>query len=124
MLDLKSKLLAAGLVTEKQIERSKVKRAPNKLKGMPKAEQYELIRLWVTRNRLDKGIGTEKFFFEKADKSVSWLSLEQPVVEHINTGDAGLVAFMSNSGLAHAVVPRDIAEDIIEVFPDWLRVLK
>lgn len=124
MLDLKSKLLAAGLVTEAQVERSKVKRPPNKLKGLPKAEQYELIRLWVTRNRLDKGIGTEKFFFEKADKSVSWLSLEPAVVAQIQTGDAGLVAFMSNSGLAHAVVPRDIAEDMIEVFPDWLRVLK
>ncbi len=124
MLDLKSKLLAAGLVTEAQVERSKIKRPPNKLKGLSKAEQYELIRIWVTRNRLDRGVGTERFFFEKQDKSVSWLSLEPSVIEQINAGDAGLVAFMSNSGLAHAVVPRDIAEDIIEVFPDWLRVLK
>ena len=124
MLDLKAKLLAAGLVTEKQIERSAIKRPPNKLKGLPKAEQYELIRLWVTRNRLDKGIGTEKFFFEKADKSVSWLSLETSVITQVQSGDAGLIAFMSNSGLAHAVVPRDIAEDIVEIFPDWSRVLK
>jgi hypothetical protein len=124
MLDLKSKLLAAGLVTEAQVERSKIKRPPNKLKGLGKAEQYELIRLWVGRNRLDKGLGEEKFFFEKADKSVSWLSLEVETVQKIQSGDAGLVAFMSNNGLAHAVLPREIAQDIVEIFPDWLRVLK
>ena len=124
MLDLKSKLLAAGLVTEAQVERAEKKRPPNKLIGIPKSEQYELIRLWVTRNRLDKNMGTEKFFFEKPDKSVSWLSLESDILAKVQAGDAGLLAFMSNSGLAHAVVPRDIAEDIIEVFPDWCRVLK
>ena len=124
MLDLKSQLLAAGLVTQIEVERAENKRPPNKLKGLPKAEQYDLIRLWVTRNRLDKGVGTEKYFFEKPDKTVSWLSLESEVLAKIQTGEAGLVAFMSNSGLAHAVVPRDIAEDIVEVFPDWCRVLK
>ena len=30
---------------------------------------------------------------------------------------------MSNYGLTHAVVPREIAEDVGEVFPDWLKVL-
>lgn len=124
MLDLKSKLLAAGLVTEAQVERAGKKRPLNPLAGLSKSEQYELIRVWVTRNRLDKGIGTEKFFFEKPDKSVSWLSLEPNVLEKIQSGDAGLIAFMSHSGLAHAVVPRDIAEDIIEIFPNWCRVLK
>lgn len=124
MLDLKSKLLAAGLVTEAQVERVEKKRPPNKLIGISKSEQYELIRLWVTRNRLDKNMGTEKFFFEKPDKSVSWLSLESDILLKVQAGHAGLVAFMSNSGLAHAVVPRDIAEDIVEVFPDWCRVLK
>lgn len=124
MFDLKSKLLAAGLVTEAQVERSRIKRPLNKLKGLGKAEQYELIRLWVTRNRLDKGVGTEKFFFEKADKSISWLSLETETVSKIQSGDAGLVAFMSNNGLAHAVLPREIVEDIVDIFPDWLRVLK
>ncbi|MES2503798.1 MAG: hypothetical protein V4534_02860 [Myxococcota bacterium] len=124
MLDLKSKLLAAGLVTEKQIERAGQKRPPNKLKGMPKAEQYDVIRKWVDRNRLDRGIGTEKFFFEKADKSVSWLSLDADVIAKIQSGDAGLTAYMSNSGLAHTVLDRDIVEDIVEVFPEWLRILK
>ncbi len=124
MLDLKAKLLKAGLVTEKQIERAGQKRPPNKLKGLGKAEQYETIRRWVEKNRLDKGIGTEKYFFEKPDKGISWLSLELEVKAKLDSGDAGLVAYMSNNGLAHTVLPRDIVEDIVDIFPDWLRVLK
>jgi hypothetical protein len=30
---------------------------------------------------------------------------------------------MGNHGMAHAVVPRDIAEDVGQVFADWLKVL-
>src|SRR3989338_6384240 len=123
MLDLKSQLLAAGLVTQSEVERAENKRPPNKLKGLSKAEQYDLIRLWVTRHLLDKRLGTEKYFFEKPGSAVSWLSLETEVIARIQAGDAGIVAFMSNSGLAHTVVPRDIAEDIVEVFPEWFRVL-
>ena len=124
MLDLKSKLLAAGLVTQAQVERVERKRPPNKLIGLQKAEQYEIIRRWVDKNRLDSGAGAEKFFFERPDKSVSWLSLEPVVIAKIQEGKAGLVAYMSNNGLAHTVLERDIAEDIVEVFPDWIRILK
>jgi hypothetical protein len=41
----------------------------------------------------------------------------------IACGKAGVISYMSNHGLTHAVVPRDIAEDIGEVFPEWLKVL-
>ncbi|MBH1989135.1 MAG: hypothetical protein I8H75_01935 [Myxococcaceae bacterium] len=124
MFDLKAQLLKAGLVTESQIVRSQKKREPNKLKGLNKSEQYELIRVWVQRNRFDKGVGNEKFFFEKPDQSISWLTLDEHSIQLLNEGEAGLVAFMSNNGLAHAVLPRDIVEDIVEIFPDWLRLLK
>lgn len=117
MLDLKSQLLAAGFEASPA-------RQPNPLKGLQKAEQYELIRRWVDKNRLDKGAGVEKFFFEKPDKSVSWLSLNAETIAKIQAGDAGLVAYMSNNGLAHTVLSRDIVEDMIEIFPEWLRILK
>lgn len=153
MLDLKSKLLAAGLVTKEQVERvEKQKSAPRQpkkefskaqalsfeekerirqreeLKKLPKPEQYELIRKWVNRNRLDRATPIdadfEKFFFQGADGTVSWLTLEKSVHEKITQGSAGITAYMSNHGLAHCVMPRDIVEDIAEVFPAWLRVLK
>jgi len=39
-------------------------------------------------------------------------------------GEAGIIAFMSNHGLAHAVVPATLAADVGGLFPLWLRVLK
>ncbi|MBL4818763.1 MAG: hypothetical protein JKY15_05980 [Deltaproteobacteria bacterium] len=124
MLDLKAQLLQAGLVSEKQVERASKKRPENKLKGLSKAEQYGIIRRWVDKNRLDREFAEEKFFFEKPDKSVSWLRVSSETLKKIQAGDAGLTAYMSNSGLAHTTLPRDIVEDIIDIFPDWLRVLK
>ena len=149
MLDLKAKLLAAGLVSAEQVARVEQQKADRKkprppkesfeakernrhleeLKKLPKPEQYELIRKWVTRNRLDKSLATdpeafEKFFFEAADGTVSWLTLEKPVHELVTKGSAGITAFMSHHGLTHCVLPRDIAEDIAQVFPGWIRVLK
>lgn len=148
MLDLKSKLLAAGLVSQEQVdklERQKTEKKKKKppqsfeakernrhleeLRELPKPEQYDLIRKWVVRNRLDKTVpidpeAIEKFFFEAADASVSWLTLEKTVHAKIVDGSAGITAFMSNHGMTHCVLPRDIVEDIAQVFPTWVRVLK
>ncbi len=157
MLDLKSKLLAAGLVTQAQVDKiseqklnKKTKRPPlpmqrkpqtddfelrqrqkqlDELKSLPKNEQYDLIRRWVTRNRLDQVSGlpseqAQKYFFQKADKNISWLTLEPEIYAQVIDGKAGIMAFMSHHGLAHCILPHDIVEDVAEVFPEWLRVLK
>lgn len=148
MLDLKSKLLAAGLVSQEQVDKLERQKAEKKnkkkpesfevkernrhleeLRELPKTEQYDLIRKWVQRNRLDKTVpidpeAIEKFFFEATDGSVSWLTLEKSVHAKIVDGSAGITAFMSNHGMTHCVLPRDIVEDIAQVFPGWVRVLK
>jgi hypothetical protein len=149
MFDLKAKLLAKGLVTKEQVDKvttqDRPKRSPDlaksdenfltrernkvlaNLKAQTKAEQYITIRKWVDINRVDKqayGLDdSEKFFFNTQDNQVTWLTLKKSVVEDIRRGRAGVIAYMSNHGLTHAVVPRDIAEDVGEVFLEWLRVL-
>ena len=151
MFDLKAKLLNIGLVTKEQVqkvEKEKIRqqkeavakpvksigdfqtldreKSLTTLKSLKKAEQYITIRKWVEINRLDKpfhgGLECEKFFIPSADQ-VTWLTLKKEIIEQIKDGNAGVVGFMSNYGYAHAVVPRDIAEDIGEVFPEWLKVL-
>lgn len=145
MFDLKAKLLEKGLVTKEQVAKAQEdqkkssqkhlekdfvgldrKRALSQLQAQTKAEQYITIRKWVDINRLDKpqlaGLDDEKFFFQASDQ-VTWLTLKKDVMEAITKGDAGIIAYMSNHGLTHAVVGRDIAEDVGQVFPDWLRVL-
>ncbi len=150
MFDLKAQLLAKGLVTKEQADkviapkdRSKHKKnsppssdqflsrerqkALTSLKAQSKGEQYITIRKWVDLNRVDKvayGLDdSDKFFFNTEDNQVTWLTLHKSVVEEIRCGRAGVIAYMSNHGLTHAVVPRDIAEDVGEVFKEWLRVL-
>jgi hypothetical protein len=145
MFDLKAKLLAKGLVTKEQVDQvnatnKKTKNKPrdvdfldkdrakalNTLKAQPKGEQYLTIRKWVDNNRLDKAsladLDDEKFFFE-VDGQLTWLTLKKAVIEELKTGQAGIIAYMSNHGLTHAVVKRDIAEDVGAVFPGWVRVL-
>jgi uncharacterized protein YaiL (DUF2058 family) len=143
MFDLKAKLLAQGLVTKEQIEKAEQeKKRPQEnndnfesrerqkallqLKSQNKNEQYTTVRKWVDFNRLDKeGMpgDYEKFFVSTKDNQVTWLTLPKSVIEAISSGKAGVINYMSNHGLVHAVVPRDIAEDIGQIFPEWLKVL-
>ncbi|MDA0713312.1 MAG: DUF2058 family protein [bacterium] len=157
MLDLKSKLLAAGLVTEEQINKinshrsAKTKKLSslkttnnnletrfikqqrekhvNELSSVSKSERYEVVRRWVKHNRFDIIVGlpsenAQKYFFQKENKNISWLTLEPAVHALVVKGDAGIMAFMSNHGLDYCVLPKDIIEDVAKFFPEWLRVLK
>lgn len=167
MLDLKAKLLQAGLVTEEQVsqvesaeaaerERRAAARQGKKQKGggggkpkgtaspaseqerwerrvaelreAPKSDQYDAIRGWVQRTRLDqaKGLPSEnadRFHFTKHDGHISWLTLEPDLKQQLSEGKAGIIAFMSHNGLAHCVVPKDVAADVGKVKPEWVRHL-
>lgn len=169
MLDLKSKLLAAGVVTEKQVkkveeaearkrerksrhkksnqkptgarseagskpasgldEKALWQRRVGKLQKAPKSEQYATIRGWVERVRLDsvKSVGSEdaeRFHFTKADERITWITIEPDTRDALKKGEAGIIAFMSHSGLSHCVVPRDLALDVHQIRPEWLRRLE
>lgn len=91
-------------------------------------EQYAAIRTWIERNRLDRGStpgsDAESHHFTTAHGKLARLMLEPDVRRQVVDGRAGIVAFMSNHGLAHAAVPRATAEEIHQLFPLWLRVLK
>lgn len=147
MFDLKAQLLQKGLVTEEQIKKVDQEKQKNtkksnqsaneldkerakalsNLKSSDKNEQYLIIRRWVDINRKDKptdvSLDCEKFFLTGKDGQITWLTLKKEVIDAIKNGSLGVIAYMSNHGLTHAVVPRDIAEDVGEVFPDWLKVL-
>lgn len=190
MLDLKSKLLAAGLVTEEQVDKVKKeeeerrqrrkearanrandagkktergaersgpgrkgrpkggkaghksapqaadervdaarwKRRLEQLQAAGKSEQYDAIRAWVQRSRIDavKAIPTEeaqRFHFARHDTGIASLVLEPEIKTQIVGGDAAISAYMSHNGMAHCVVPRDVAMDIAAIRPEWVRVL-
>lgn len=160
MLDLKAKLLQAGLVTKEQVEKVESEKAEararkaarrhgkkgrggkpgpmsederwakrvDELREAPKSEQYDAIRGWVQRTRLDqvKGLPSDdadRFHFTKHDGHISWLTLEPDVKQAVSEGKAGIIAFMSHNGLAHCVVPRDVALDVGKVRPEWVRHL-
>jgi len=150
MLDFKAKLLAAGVVTEddaKRVEKEDATKRARKaqqqsdkqertrwkkriaaLEKAGKGEQYEAIRGWVKRTRLDpeKGLppdAAERFHFQTFEGKISWLTLEPAVAEKIKAGDVGIIAWMSNNGLKHCTVPRDVAEDVGQLRPEWVRHL-
>ena len=178
MLDLKAKLLAAGIVTADQVkkveneeaqkkqrasearerrEQHTTKKAPaaprhdaddpdekrarrehewneaqrwrqrlSALQAAGKSEQYEAIRGWVMKDRLDNRAITDaavRFHFVKDDRAVAHLTVEPDVQARLTEGTAGVVAFMGYNGIEHAVVPRDVADDVRAVRADWLRHL-
>jgi hypothetical protein len=159
MLDLKSKLAAAGLVTKEDIERAeRPRKAAGEQKGrgrsggkgqgakaggkggaprlavaslrqQKKGEQYDAVRRFVERVRLDDPARppteqAQTFHFSTAKGQIGRLVLEPDVLGWVQDGSAGLVAYMGNHGLAHAIVPGAAARELAELFPLWLRVLK
>ena len=100
-----------------------------KLKKSPKKEIYEVTRNWVERNRLDpvRSLPSEKaerFYFQRPDGSIGSLMLEPEPLQALKSGEAGVVTYMSNHGVSHAVVAKDLALDIGYVVPLWLRFLE
>ncbi len=99
------------------------------LKSLSKTHQYEVIRRWVERNRFDKGTptemneDTERYFFQKVDGQVTWLTLPRAAHNAVTNGKAAILSFMSSQGISHCAIAKEIAEDVAEVFPYWLRVL-
>lgn len=147
MLDLKAKLASAGLVSQEdvaRVERDKKRsqrRGPKskegsrfaglavqELRGKPKSTIYDGVRRWVDSARLDAAnhVPTDTsvvYHFPQATGRIGKLRLEPQVIKQLEQGQAGLIAYMSNQGLAHAVVPADGARGVAELYPLWLRVL-
>lgn len=176
MLDLKAKLLAAGLVTADQVKKvedeqankqrkadernaaragdkrdrtdrkgrdvdEKIAARDNKeeeaqrwrkrldeLKAAGKGDQYEAVRGWCVRHRLDNKTAmpseaAARFHFARDDGTIGHVTLEPDVQQRLAAGEAGIIAFMGHNGLEHAVVPADLARDIAYVKPEWLRSL-
>ncbi len=89
-------------------------------------ECYAATRRWVERRRLDQqipGDNTAAFHFTTHQGKLSRLFVTADVKTQLERGAAAITAFMSNHGLAHAVVPRSVALEIHALFPLWLRVL-
>ena len=147
MLDLKAKLAAAGLVTSADIAAAERKQKPPQpasqkpqkppkpssgldvpaLRRAGKGEAYDAIRRAVDRLRLDAPTPPadgEAFHFTTARGQLARLVLAPAIHKAVQSGDAGISAFMSHHGLTHAVVPRPLAEAIAELFPFWLRTLQ
>jgi hypothetical protein len=152
MLDLKAKLASAGLVSQEDVERiekaaRKGKKSPRNragasppagkqaklpvaaLRDKSKTEVYDGVRRWIEKARLDPVGGTPSadarvYHFPEASGRIGRLVLEPSLLELLENGEAGVVAFMSNHGLAHAVVNAAGARAVAELNEVWLRALR
>ena len=98
------------------------------LKEAPTGEFYDAVRRWVAKARLDRQGGVpgehcKPFHFAEISGRVGRLTIEPKLAEQVQAGEAAVIAFMSNSGLAHAVVPAAGARDIATLKEEWLRFL-
>lgn len=112
----------------KEEEAQRWRKRLDELKASPKSEQYDIIRGWVQRHRLDDRTAVpseeaSRFHFARADGTIGHVTLEPDVRERLAAGEAGLLAFMGFNGVEHAVVPADLARDVAHVKPEWLRSL-
>ena len=94
-----------------------------------KGARYEAIRRAVEAQRLDSpgpvpSASAEPFHFTAQGGGIARIYCEPRAQAALAEGAAGVVAFMSNHGLAHAAVPRALAADVGALFPLWLRALK
>ncbi len=102
----------------------------DELKAMGKGEAYDRIRKIVAHSRLDDKERTiplpddQTFNFVTASGSIGRLYLNAETVASLREGKTAISSFMSNHGLSHCVLPKDIALDLAKVFPLWLRHLR
>lgn len=94
-----------------------------------KGHQYDAVRRFIERVRLYDPARppteqAQTFHFSTAKGQIGRLVLEPELLGGVQDGSAAIVAYMSNHGLAHTVVPAAAARDLAELFPLWLRVLK
>lgn len=98
------------------------------LEGANKGARYEAIRRAVDAQRLDSAgpipsAAAEPFHLTTQTGALARVYVEAAAKAAISDGSAGIVGYMSNHGLAYAVVPRGLALEIGGLFPLWLRVL-
>ncbi|MCA9657186.1 MAG: DUF2058 family protein [Myxococcales bacterium] len=153
MLDLKAQLAAAGLVSDEEIkaaearERNKAKskgkrrskrKAPGKakagldrgaLEAAGKGERYTMVRQAVKAQRLDSSgpipaADAVPFHFAGDGGVVGRVFVSPPAQRRLEEGSAAILAFISDHGLAHAVVPAALAREVAAVIPEWLRLLR
>ncbi|MCP4447233.1 MAG: DUF2058 domain-containing protein [Myxococcales bacterium] len=102
----------------------------DELKAMGRGEAYDRIRKIVNHSRLDDKERTiplpddQTFNFVTASGSIGRLYLTAATVASLKSGKSGISSFMSNHGLSHCVLPKDVALELAEVFPLWLRHLR
>jgi len=94
-----------------------------------KSEQYDVVRNWVRRTRLDdaKALPTEtaeRFHFTKYDGQISWFTIEPDMAEKLKNREAGIMAYMGYNGLEHCIAPVDVVQDVSNVRPEWVRHLE
>jgi len=99
-----------------------------RLKAAGRGEAYTEVRKWVQRVRLDvpnkaPTDAAKTFHFSTAKGPLGRLVVEPDVHGWLGDGSAAVIAYMSNHGLAHAVVPADAGRALVELFPLWLRAL-
>lgn len=97
--------------------------------NLDKNKLYDAVRRFVEATRLDP-VGrvpsdqARSFHFPTEQGAVGRLVIEPHVSHALAQGEAAVVAYMSNHGLAHAVLASDGARAIAKLFPAWIRSLK
>lgn len=154
MLDLKAQLAAAGLVSEEEIKAAEARARKGKDKGKgkgrgrrggvakanpgltrkaleaaEKGERYALVRQAVKAQRLDSSgpipaADAVPFHFAGDGGVVGRVFVAPPVQRRLEEGSAAILAFISDHGRAHAVVPAGLAREVAAVLPEWLRHLR
>ncbi len=100
------------------------------LRAMGRGEAYDRMRKIVAHSRLDDKERTiplpddQTFNFVTATGSIGRLYLTEATVASLKSGKSAISSFMSNHGLSHCVLPKEVALEFAEVFPMWLRHLR
>jgi hypothetical protein len=93
---------------------------------LDKNKLYDAVRRFVDATRLDPLGRTpsehaRNFHFPTEAGAIGRLVIEPHLSHALAGGEAAVVAYMSNHGLAHAVVSADGARAIAKLFPTWPR---
>lgn len=120
MLNLKDKLVSAGLVKADHVPGETEEQRSRRL-NREIAERRAKVKALVKPAAMETAIGTETFFFTTRSRKLRRLCVEPAIREGLEKGNLAVVDFPDQPDFPWAVVPRPVAEKVLKLDRDAVR---
>ena len=120
MLNLKDKLVAAGLVKADYVPGESQEQRSKRLNAEAQ-KRRDAVRAIVAPAAIETKLGENTFFFTTRSRKMRRLCIETDIQQALEKGEMAVVEFPGKPDFPWAVVPRAAAEKVLKADRDAVR---